>query len=76
MCVFPHAKMRFIMCNRLKIATNISFITLFVCSTNTIADASLTARVAPNLQGVWTAATVTPLERPETLNDKPSLSSA
>ncbi|MDG2420453.1 MAG: hypothetical protein P8N40_01985 [Gammaproteobacteria bacterium] len=58
------------MFHRLKITANLFFITLFLYLTNTNVDTPITAWGIPNLQGVWTAATVTPLERPETLNDK------
>ena len=45
---------------------------LFITSAN-FADVPRTSWGTPDLQGVWTGATVTPLERPQTLEDKPFL---
>ena len=45
---------------------------LFVTSAS-FADVPRTSWGTPDLQGVWTGATVTPLERPQTLEDKPFL---
>ena len=45
---------------------------LFITSAN-FADVPRTSWGKPDLQGVWTGATVTPLERPQTLEDKPFL---
>ena len=45
---------------------------LFMTSVN-FADVPRTSWGTPDLQGVWTGATVTPLERPQTLEDKPFL---
>jgi len=47
--------------------------TLFICSIETFADVPRTNWGTPDLQGVWTGATVTPLERPFLLEDKPFL---
>lgn len=49
------------------------YVTLCVFSATACGDVPLTAWGTPNLQGVWTAATVTPLERPQILDDKPFL---
>jgi hypothetical protein len=49
------------------------YITLCVFSATACGDVPLTTWGTPDLQGVWTAATVTPLERPETLDGKPFL---
>ena len=45
---------------------------LFITSAS-FADVPRTSWGTPDLQGVWTGATVTPLERPQTLEDKPFL---
>ena len=45
---------------------------LFITSAN-FADVPRTSWGTPDLQGVWTGATVTPLERPQTLEDTPFL---
>ena len=45
---------------------------LFITSAS-FADVPRTSWSTPDLQGVWTGATVTPLESPQTLEDKPFL---